>query len=250
MKNRLLCLHGFTGRGEDWSELLELAGRERELDAWCPDLLGHGEASSSAEDFDGEVERLAGGLEARSWGSVTLLGYSLGARVGLVLLARHSELFRRAVLVGARPGIEDIEQKRERLEADERWARLLEDRGLRAFVEAWESLPLFASQAEAPRERLEAQRRRRLAQDAHGLARALRILGWARMPRLRAELGRVRVPTILVVGELDDEFRAAAEELERLLPDARVVVAPGRGHNVVLEDPEWLASRLIEELER
>lgn len=241
----LVCLHGFTGRGESWRGVLSRLPEG--ADAVCPDLLGHGGASS-AESFEQEVDRLASELERRSFREGVLAGYSLGARIGLGLLVRHPGLFVRAVLVGSQPGLEDEKERRARLVADEHLARRLEQEGIERFLEDWESLPLFATQIELPAEIRAAQRAARLRHDPQELARSLRVLGLGRMPDLWPELPALDLPVRLVAGERDEKFCAIAYRMAEHLPRATVEIVAGAGHNVGLERPDALAAILTEEL--
>jgi 2-succinyl-6-hydroxy-2,4-cyclohexadiene-1-carboxylate synthase len=58
------------------------------------------------------------------------------------------------------------------------------------------------------------------------------------MPDLRADLRKVRARVELLVGERDTKFVALGRELAELLPRARLTIAPGAGHNLLLERPE------------
>lgn len=56
---------------------------------------------------------------------------------------------------------------------------------------------------------------------------------------LREHLPRIRVPTLLIWGEDDtDTPLSAAREMERLIPDAGLVVFEGAGHFSYLDQPE------------
>lgn len=79
-----------------------------------------------------------------------------------------------------------------------------------------------------------------------GLAGSLRGLGTGRQPSLWERLPEVRVPTLLVVGEEDGKFTRVAYEMTKRLPEARVVVVPGAGHTVHLENPAGFAAALEE----
>jgi 3-oxoadipate enol-lactonase len=57
------------------------------------------------------------------------------------------------------------------------------------------------------------------------------------------ELGAVRAPTLVAVGERDkQDFHAIAERLAREIPDAELVVIPGAGHLPSLERPDETAA--------
>jgi len=233
-----LCLHGFSGTPECFRAL---GAANPEATLWTPGLTGHGTpATAWAPSFDAEVQRLERWLSERGQDQVHLLGYSLGARLALGLLASHRQRFKSAVLIGANPGLRTPNERSQRAKGDEQYRQLLQREGLEAFVDTWEQLPLFASQRALTRDVLAEQRRARLTHTAGGLSHALRALGLAQMPDYWSELPKLDLPIVLVVGERDEKFRRIAEAMLHLLPSARLELAPGVGHNVVLESPAVL----------
>jgi len=233
-----LCLHGFSGTPECFREL---GAANPEVTLWTPELTGHGTPPAAWEpNFEAEVQRLERWLAERSQERVHLLGYSLGARLALGLLASHRDRFKSAVLIGANPGLCTPAERRERSASDERYQHVLERDGLEAFVDTWERLPLFASQSALAADVLAKQRRARLTHTALGLSHALGALGLAQMPDYWPALPKLDLPVALVVGERDEKFRRLAEAMLHLLPSARLELAPGVGHNVVLENPRLL----------
>lgn len=234
-----MLLHGFTGSPESWDEVV------RASPSWhfvTPALLGHGASGGAARTWDDEIERLAA-LARRERVSL-LVGYSLGGRIALGLLAAHPELFARAIVVSASPGLpgNDGEARDVRRTADEAQARALVAHGVRAFVDAWEDQPLFASQRELPADVRARRRDVRLAHSAEGLASSLRTLGLAAMPDLAPRLREVPTPTTLVAGENDPRFVEHAARLAAAMPHACHVVVEGAGHDVVLERPAAIAA--------
>jgi pimeloyl-ACP methyl ester carboxylesterase len=77
-----------------------------------------------------------------------------------------------------------------------------------------------------------------------GLARALRVLSLGAMPDHRPALSALRMPVVLMAGELDEKFCAVASELACSIPRAHVERVPGAGHNVPLEAPTVVAAWL------
>lgn len=247
----LVLLHGFTGAPASFDELcaaLDARGGAA-LEVHRPELLGHGAPAGDVHTFTDEIERLAAGVEARGLRGAHLCGYSLGARVALGLLAHAPRLFASATLVGVHPGLTTEDERRERRASDERWARLLEERGLEAFLSAWQEQPLFASQATIERaggsDAVARQRLIRRGHDAAGLARSLRVLGLAEMPSYHGTLLAPPVPTTLVVGADDAKFLALARASTAHGAGSKLEVVEGAGHNVVLEAPERLADVLL-----
>ncbi|NBC46563.1 MAG: alpha/beta fold hydrolase [Gammaproteobacteria bacterium] len=233
---RSLLLHGFTGLAEDWVDVWPA----NEL-ALALDLPGHGGSADPQRDFESSLQQLLATLPA----SIDrLVGYSLGGRLALGLLRLAPQRFRSAVIVSAHPGLADPAARAERRAADARWIERLECDGIDAFVTAWEQLPLFASQAHVPAERLDHQRARRLDQRAQGLAASLRVHGLAEMPPMREVI--VQYPGRLhwITGAEDHRFSALATEVQRWRPSTRLHRIDGAGHNPLLEAPEVLSALL------
>ena len=60
----------------------------------------------------------------------------------------------------------------------------------------------------------------------------------------RQALGKLRCPVLAVCGERDKANRAAARELREKVPNARLAVIPGAGHEVNVDQPAVLGAEL------
>ena len=212
-------LHGFACLPSMWDGVLPYIGDARALL-----LPGHGPTPQLPDTtrFMDVVDLLAASLHAPAH----LVGYSLGGRLALTLALRHPERIASLWLIGARAGLADPAERRA---WDLAQAEALERDGLEAFMQRWESLPLFATQSDAQRRRM---RRERLAHTAGGLAWVMRVLGLGNMPP--SPLERATFPLHLIVGELDHKYVAEARHIAAHT-GASLTVVPGCGHNVVLE---------------
>jgi len=221
-----VLLHGFAGTPAAWDDV-RAAWPARGPRAVALALPGHG--CEAAPSWDDALDDVAAYLPARA----TVIGYSLGARIALGLLARDA--VERAVLISVNPGLPEAERAPRRA-ADARWAELLRTGGVAGFLDAWEAQPLFASAARAPAERRARRRAARLELDAEDLARSLETMGLAEMPDYRAALAARAARVHLIAGGLDEKFVTIA----RSLP-APLTVFPEVGHDPTLEAPETLA---------
>lgn len=246
----LLLLHGFTGDGESWSDVVARLGPGRTVVTLT--LPGHepparrSALSMREPDFETIVDRLAGDLSHILPPPYHIVGYSMGARVALGLLTRHKEFFSKAMLIGGHPGLESPLERKKRAAADVKWADRIIAGGVEAFVEAWEEQPLFSTQAELPAGARTAQRRVRESHTAEGLAWAMRYLGLGVQPSFWDALGDVEVPVDVVAGALDEKFVKIAERMVKAIPTARIYRVPDVGHNVVLERPDVIADLIAE----
>ena len=242
----LLLLHGFTGGPESWVHVR--ARLPAAIRVAAPAILGHRGASSRAESFTAEVDRLAGEATSRLGARFAVAGYSLGGRLALGLAIRHPERVTRLTLLGARAGLSDAAERAARIAEDEAWAAKALAEGADAFATQWEARPLFAGPEAKLAPELRAARRALRRQHApEGLARALRVLGLGRMPDYGPALASLNLPVTLVVGEDDGKFRELAVAMARTLPRARQVVVADAGHDVVLAAPERVAALLSDE---
>lgn len=245
----LVLIHGFTGSPASFDALARRLARWSRAPLHRPALLGHGGAApAGVVRFEQEVDRVAQGIRRARMAGSHLCGYSLGARVALGLLARHGHLFAGATLIGVHPGLGSSVERALRIGSDERWCELLSRRGARAFLDAWQAQPLFASQAALPAAEAAAQRRIRSSHSARDLARSLRVLGLGQMPDYRGVFALARGRVRLVVGERDEKFAALARQIVQRAPRVRLDRVPGVGHNVLLEAPEQVERVLLEEL--
>jgi 2-succinyl-6-hydroxy-2,4-cyclohexadiene-1-carboxylate synthase len=246
----LMLLHGFAGNTQSFDEVLQLARASGlQTPILSEPIFGHrGQEEASGHSFNKEVDRLAGLFLRKGGSGGVLLGYSLGARLALGILTRHPDLASRAILIGANPGLSSSLGRTERNSADDAWIILLETKGIEAFVDAWESQPIFASQRLKDPARWQRQRAIRLAHPPRALAAAMRTLGLARMPNASDLLPRLRAPILLITGAEDPKFLALARSMQSALPRARLIAMERSGHNPIFDQPEQVAALLVEEL--
>lgn len=212
----LLLLHGWGASKELMAPVAErLAGRR----AVIPDLPGFGgTAPPPAAWGPGEyADWVLHLLDRLGIGSTDIVAHSNGGRIAIVLTARHPERVRRLVLTdsaGIRPrhGVRHF------------W-RVRTFKLLRAAA-GWGWLP---GRLRAAAEQRAHQRGSADYRAASGTVRAsmVRLVN----ADLREELARIPCATLLIWGERDEETPLGDGRLmEKLIPDAGLVVFEGAGH--------------------
>ncbi len=234
----LVCLHGFLGCAEDFGDLFDRLGRERRCIAF--DLPGHGASPAplpaTAPVFEATCELVLEWIGRSIEGPFDLLGYSMGGRIAFGMLATAGDRIRRAVILGANPGLEDEEDRARRRVSDAVIADRLAAEPFDAFLEDWYAQPLFdglRSSDEFPRVLA-----RRLHGDPERLSRALRCLGLGEQPSYWRALGRREDPLMLVAGAEDAKYMHMNRSALAACPGAEAVVITQAGHAVHLEQPE------------
>lgn len=236
----LLLLHGFTGTAKSWARQIPAWSTDHRIIA--PDLLGHGGSDAPSQPARYALERqaddLAGLVDLLDAAPATVVGYSMGARLALVLALEHPEIVHGLVLESPSAGISDPDARDERRITDERLADQIERDGTEAFVDRWGALPLFASHAELPDDVRQELRTERLRHTPHGLAASLRAAGQGAMAPLHDRLGEIRMPTLVMAGGLDGLGAERAKTVADGIPQAHLEIVAGAGHTPHIETPE------------
>jgi 2-succinyl-6-hydroxy-2,4-cyclohexadiene-1-carboxylate synthase len=250
----LILLHGFAGNSENWAP--HRAGFGAHFRAISIDLLGHGQSDAPADparytmdhtvaDLQALCDQLLSPLPEGGRERYGLLGYSMGGRVALHLALAAPDQVGALILESASPGILDPDDRAKRRRGDEELAEFTERKGVAAFTRRWEALPLFASQRKLPLPVRHLQRDQRLHNTPRGIANSLRGLGVGTTPPLHERLAELTMPTLLIVGALDERYREHAVTMAEQLPRARVAVVDDAGHNVHLEQPKRFDAEVL-----
>jgi 2-succinyl-6-hydroxy-2,4-cyclohexadiene-1-carboxylate synthase len=115
----------------------------------------------------------------------------------------------------------------------------VEAEGVEAFVTWWLAQPMWATLGPTAAGAAE-----RLANSPAGLASSLRLAGAGTQEPLWDRLGELAMPVLIIAGELDAPYAAAAVRLGREIPDSEVVIVGGAGHACHLERPDDVVAAL------
>ncbi len=239
----VLFLHGLgtTRTGFD-PQLAALAARYRCV-AW--DMPGYGASPALAGglSFPKLADAVAGLIAALGERQAHVAGLSMGGQIALHTALRHPGCVRSLALLDTSPafgldGTDPEAWKRLRLDAldaGETPAGMAEP-VLRSIM-APGVAPAALAEAAASMARI----------SAAGLRAAVEFLP---THDVRARLGEIAVPTLVLVGEHDEETPFSyAEALAAGIADARLQIIPGAGHISNLEVPEAVNIALREHLD-
>jgi 2-succinyl-6-hydroxy-2,4-cyclohexadiene-1-carboxylate synthase len=239
----LLMLHGFTGRGANWAPFCKDIGRSSQL--IMPDIIGHGFTRVTDSEYTNQhyqIESVANDMIAiidhLGYEKVDLLGYSMGGRLALAIAVQYPGRIRNLILESASPGLPTLEERTQRVEADESLANFILNNGVESFVDYWETIPLFKSQDSLPVDVKKSIRQQKLMNDPLELSMSLRGMGTGAQPSYWENLSQVQTKVLLIVGELDNKFCKMAEEMKKKLKNGQIYRVEQAGHAIHVEQPE------------
>lgn len=121
----IVLLHGFTGQRESWDGVLAALSIDTRADVTALPIGGHHLGPPCAGSWKENVallaEQVAAATESRP---ADIVGYSLGARLSLGLLAEYPELIATLTLISVNPGLETRHQRHQRRHDDRTWITL------------------------------------------------------------------------------------------------------------------------------
>jgi pimeloyl-ACP methyl ester carboxylesterase len=215
----LVLLHGASSSGEaDFGRVLPAL--RSAFRCYLPDARGHGGTrwdAAAGFRYEWLVEDVLAFVDDLGLATFHLLGFSMGAATALGFAARHPERLRTLVLVG-------ISAEREPRASVAR--RLFDAARIESQDPAWAaelSARHDAGQGPGAWQRL-------LPAIARDVA--------AQQLHRPADLVRIDCPVLVAVGDRDPFVPVdQAWRLKRQIPDARLLVAPDCGHEVLLHKP-------------
>lgn len=243
---RVSILHGLLGHPDALASFARSVSDVLGVPARVVLLPGHGESpwGTESRSFEEVVAALAARAFPEGAHEELVLGYSLGGRLALGLLAVAPPA---AVLaVGAHLGLREPAERLARRRWDLEKASRVRELGIEAFADEWERESIFATQQGLPPERRSEQQRARGRHRPEAIAWAFDVLGTGNMPDLHPRVSAHRERVTLVAGALDARFVAHYHAH----PELSVIVIPHAGHNILLERPEALLGPLGAALRR
>ncbi|GAM16425.1 2-succinyl-6-hydroxy-2,4-cyclohexadiene-1-carboxylate synthase [Mesobacillus selenatarsenatis] len=236
----LVLLHGFTGAASTWKPFCPIWGNHSTL--LMVDLIGHGETESPGDTARYNIKKATDDLKVLldqlEIEKTDMLGYSMGGRIAITFASMYPERIRKLVLESTTPGLENPADREARVQQDQKLAMKIETEGLEKFISFWESIPLFQSQLNLPKEIREQIRSQRLRNNPVGLSNSLRGMGTGAQPSWWDKLTTFDFETLLITGELDDKFCKIAADMASKLPNAKHLSIIDCGHAIHVEERE------------
>jgi pimeloyl-ACP methyl ester carboxylesterase len=217
----LLFTHGFAASSRMFERAATALASDHHVATW--DLRGHGDSDypiDAAEySVPATVDDMVAVLDATGMDRAALAGHSVGGFLTLELYLAHPERASALILIDTGPGYRRDDARAKWNDMAEAYAVSFERRGLDALGDS---------------EELDASAHR----DPSGLVHAARGILAQRDSRVIDSLSTIDVPTLVMVGELDANYRQPADYLASHIPGAELAVIDGAGHAPNLSAPD------------
>ena len=248
----LVCLHGFMGTGFDWDAFARESLRlNANLCILAPDLPGHGESPPVSEgSFENQIASL---LDTEKLDKVTLIGYSLGGRLGLQCLLSDPTKFSGFVGISTTAGLDIPSQRELRKSSDSQLAKKLRaitsESSFREFLSEWWNLPVFDSPArnwDLKNSFIES----RVKQNPQALADSLDQWGSGVLPSLWDKMQGYGGRSLFLAGSADEKYVQIAMRLATTGSSSELKIMNATGHQILIEEPLEAAQCVVDFLHR
>ncbi|MBI3900623.1 MAG: alpha/beta fold hydrolase [Chlamydiia bacterium] len=213
---KICFLHGFLGHPLDWEGVIQsLEGAWDPTFSLTPDPIAVSKLKSSTD---------------------LLVGYSMGGRIALDLVAKGAIHTSALVLISAHPGLETEKEKEERRLFENHWLSILHKESVKTFLNKWYAQPLFSKLKKIPSDRFSLTKEKiRCQWDQFNILK---------QPPLWDFLQKTSIPILYIAGESDLKYCHIAKRLKTFNPNIQIAIIPEASHAVHLERPQEIAQCL------
>jgi 3-oxoadipate enol-lactonase len=228
-----IFLHGYPFDHTIWDAMLPfLSGRIRSI---LPDLRGFGQtdAPNGMYTMRQHADDVAGLMDALGIEKAVLVGHSLGGYIALAFAQAYPQRLSGIGMVATQAVADTPEQRYGRYATAE---KVLKE----GSIVAAEMMPPIVTADPELQVRL---RELILQAQPQGIAGTLK--GMAERPNFTGDLPQIQAPVEIVAGENDRGIPLErSREMEKLFPNAHLVVIPNAGHMVMMEAPQLTAEAI------
>jgi 3-oxoadipate enol-lactonase len=230
----LLFIHGYPLNRQLWQPQVEGLGKEARVLA--PDLRGHGESQAvsgpySMETFADDLNAFLDALSITQ--PVVVCGLSMGGYVAFAFFRKFASRMAGLILTATRATADSPEARNGRDQA----IVMASKKGVAAIAETM--LPKMLSPKTYERKPELVDRVRTIMNHTSIEGVLGDLISMKERPDSTPLLSQIRLPTLILAGA-DDQIIPLKEtqSMQASIPEARLVVIPGTGHLLNLENPE------------
>lgn len=235
MNNHIVFLHGFLGDPKEFERIFLLTSSKvssslKNLSYTAIDLN-----LSPDYSLKGMSQFVKEKLEALNITQAHFWGYSMGGRVLLEFYKHYPDMCLSLTLESTSPGIVDPREKKNRVQLDADWAKLI-SKSQDEFLEKWYSQVLF--QSFRKHKDFQDHLKLRYKTDASSVSKMLLDASPGVNPHHFDVIENISVPTLALVGQFDEKYVQIWTKLIDKNPNIAIRIIPNSGHVIHLEQPQ------------
>jgi pimeloyl-ACP methyl ester carboxylesterase len=228
-----------------WKPQLGIVGKLHRAIAY--DLRGHGDSYIGEGQYtiEGHVDDLVALLDHFHFQKVVIVGLSMGGYIALRALERNPERFRAAVLCDTRSEADGNEGKLKRFAA----INAIKKDGSAAFADGFVRI-VFAPNTVQVNPQIVEQIRTIIGRTSD-LSIAGTQLALAARTDTTASLAHIKIPTLILVGELDVTTPPSdSQSMQKRIAGSELHIVPHAAHLSNMENPDFFNEKLLAFLSR
>ena len=209
----VLFFHGFLGSGDDWLPIID----QLKSRYYCIslDMPGHGktliESSPKFTDFPNSVRKVMIKLGLKR---MVLVGYSMGARLGLSVLSSLVDCIDLVILESVHPGLVTQSERDSRLIREQTIQHQLKRTSFDSFLTDWYDQPLFSkTRSHCNFDQLVQSR---LNNDTDQLQLSLAYYGLSQQPNYWPLIQKNAQKVSIILGDSDQKFQQLIPSFQKV----------------------------------
>ena len=226
----LLLTHGYASSSDMWGAQVEALQTDCRVLTW--DMRGHARTDCLEEqqyfNHDHALDDMIKLLDLYDIERAVIGGHSLGGYLSLLFYLRYPERTQGLLLECTGPGYRSDSGRSKWNQFAQRQADKYAKHGL---------LGLPADAVEIPRD---------LHRSSKGLSLAAQGILAQQDSAVIDSLSSIKVPTLIVTGELDDAYHAGGEYMNQKISNSRHIQIKGAGHAPNIDEPEAFNRHLLD----
>jgi pimeloyl-ACP methyl ester carboxylesterase len=230
----IILLHGYSDSWHSYALILPLLSKDYHV--FALDQRGHGDSSKDATSYtiDNFAADVISFMDAKQIGKATVVGHSMGSLVAQLTAIYHPSRLSRLVLVGSRaswtsPEIVELHDV----------VQTFTDPVSPDFIADFQMSTIYAP---VPPDFLEQV----IAESMKVPARVWRqVMASLAQQEVMSHLSKITMPTLILWGDQDGMFPHSEQEtLQRLIPNATLLIYAQTGHSLHWEQPQLFVNDL------
>ena len=234
----LVLIHGLGGSTKSWETTVPLLSGHYQVLTW--DVRGHGQSDKPEGNYSAELfaSDLAALLRTLGIGSAFVLGHSMGGVIALRFALDFPDLCRALIVSSSSAEVNP--------QATKYWQELVAtvlEKGMDAVP--FDPTRMFSKGfVERNPEVIEEFARNRPVNEPAPYARAALAMA---SYNYNEELGRIRCPTLIIVGDQDVVTPPGGSvKMSRLIPGAKLIIFKDCGHVWFVEQPDVVSKAVLD----